>query len=116
MFLLIKWLVLALTLVLIANLIPGIEVDSFGVALVAGLVIGLINLVIRPLLQILSLPITILTLGLFGFILNALMFWLAAALVPGFEIDGFIPALFGSILMTLIYTLFERIITPHPAR
>lgn len=104
-----KWIVLAVSLVLIANLLPGIDVVSWGSAFVAGLVIGLINVLIRPVLQILSLPINILTLGIFAFVLNALLFWLAAAIVPGFSVHNFIDALLGSLLLSLIYALFERL-------
>ncbi len=110
--LLLEWLVIALTLILIANLLPGISVSSFGVALLAGVIIGLINIIIRPILSLLTLPINLVTLGLFSFILNALMFWLAAALVPGFEVHGFLSALIGSLIMSVIYALFEFILSP----
>lgn len=108
--LVLNWIIVALSLVFLAWLLPGIDVANWGVAFLAGLIIGLINVLIRPLLQLLALPITVLTLGLFAFVINALLFWLAAALVPGFEVDGFLYALIGSLLLTLIYTLFDRIL------
>lgn len=92
----------ALALMLIAYLIPGVAVRDFPIALLAALIIGLVNALIRPLLEILSLPITILTLGLFSFVLNALMFWLAAYLAPGFDVAGFAPAFWGGLIFWAI--------------
>lgn len=108
--LLLSWLIIALALVLIAQILPGIEVATWGTAFIAGLVIGLINLLIRPILQLLALPITMLTLGLFAFIVNAFLFWLASVIVPGFEVYGFLSALLGSLILALVYSLFNQLV------
>lgn len=93
--------VVALALLLTAYIIPGITVNGFVVALIAAVVLGIINLIIRPILFILTLPVTILTLGLFAFVLNAMMLMLAAYFVDGFDIDGFIPALLASLVVAV---------------
>jgi putative membrane protein len=103
--LLARWIVNAAALVLVAYLYPGVHVESFVAALFAALVLGLVNAVIRPLLVILTLPVTLLTLGLFLFVINALCFWLAAEVVRGFTVEGFGAALVGSILYSLITLL-----------
>jgi putative membrane protein len=105
----IKWLLIALGVYLASYLLDGIEVDSFSVALIVGIVLGLINLIIKPVLKILTLPITIITLGLFSFILNAFLFYLAAVIVDGFEVNSFIYALVGSILVSFFVSLGEAI-------
>lgn len=89
-------------LFLISQYIPGIVVPSFTVAVIVALVWGLISLTLKPILGLLTLPINILTLGLFSFVLNALLFWLVALIVPGFEVAGFIPALQGSVILSII--------------
>ena len=105
MSLLARWLLNAAALVLVAYLYPGVTVDSFGAALIAALVLGLVNAVIRPLLVILTLPVTILTLGLFIFVINALLFWFVAEVVGGFHVAGFWAALLGSIIYSVITTV-----------
>ncbi len=97
---LVRWVLSALALILIAYLVPGIHV-TFVAALIAALVMGIINALIRPLLVILTLPITVITLGLFLLVVNAALFGLAALLVPDFKVDGFVPALIGSVLYWL---------------
>jgi putative membrane protein len=97
----------ALALMLVAYLVPGVGVSGFGIAVIAALVIGLVNALIRPLVEILSLPVTILTLGLFSLIINAAMFALAAWFVPGFELGGFGPAFWGA----LLYTVFAWLVS-----
>ena len=92
----------ALVLLLVAHLIQGFQVRSFGSALIAALVLGLLNALIKPILFILTLPINILTLGIFTFVINAFILWLGAALVPGFTIDHFSAALLAAIVMALI--------------
>lgn len=92
----------ALAVLIVARLVPGVLVTGFWAALLAALVIGLVNALIRPVLEFLSLPITVLTLGLFTLVINAFLFWLAAALVPGFEISGFWAAFFGAIVFWLV--------------
>lgn len=104
---LINWLLSAVSLIIVANVIRGIQVDGFGTALIAALVIGLVNATIGLLLKIITFPLTILTLGLFWLVINALMLKLAAALVPGFRVNGFLPAFLGAILLTLVSTLLH---------
>jgi putative membrane protein len=97
-----RWIVTAAALLLVAYLYPGVTVEGFVAALVAALVLGLVNAVVRPLLIILTLPVTLLTLGLFIFVINALLFWFVAEIVHGFRVTGFGAALIGSILYSLI--------------
>ncbi len=98
---LVRWLLLAAALLLVANLYSGVQVASFTSALIAAFVIGLFNALLRPLLVLLTLPVTILTLGLFLFIINALMFWFAAQVLGGFAVAGFGAALLGSLLYSV---------------
>jgi putative membrane protein len=97
-----KWLLNAAALLAIAHLYGGVQVNSFGAAMLAALVLGLLNVFLRPLLVVLTFPVTVLTLGLFLFVINALMFWAAAGVLDGFHVDGFGAALLGSLLYTLI--------------
>lgn len=110
--LLARWLVNAAALLLVAYLYPGVHVEGFGTALVAALVLGLVNALIRPVLVILTLPVTILTLGLFLFVINALLFWLVAEVVRGFSVGGFGPALLGSILYSVITLVTSWVLFP----
>lgn len=96
-----RWLLLAAALLLVAYLYPGVSVTNFGSAMIAALVLGLLNTVVRPLLVLLTLPVTLLTLGLFLFVINALMFWAAASLLPGLAVTGFWAALIGSVIYSL---------------
>ena len=98
---LVRWLLLAAALLLVAHLYPGVTVASFGAALIAALVLGLLNTLVRPLLVLLTFPVTLLTLGLFLFVINALMFWAAANLLDGFAVSGFGAALIGSLIYSL---------------
>ncbi len=100
--LLLLWILNATALLAVAYLMPSVKIDSFGAAMLAALILGLINAVIRPLLLILTLPVTLLTLGLFIFIVNGLMFWLAGSIFQGFAVDGFWPAIFGSIIYSVL--------------
>ena len=99
---LVRILINALAIVATAQVIPGIELNGVLAALAAGLVLGVVNGVVRPILVFLTLPLTLLTLGLFLFILNGLCLWLTAALVKGFEIHGFWPAVFGALLVSIV--------------
>ena len=99
--LIVRWMLLAAALLLVAHLYPGVSVASFGAALVAALVLGLFNTLVRPLLVLLTLPVTVLTLGLFLFVINALMFWAAANVLSGFNVTGFGAALIGSLIYSL---------------
>ena len=117
--LIIRWLLLAAALLLVAHLYSGVQVASFGAALIAALVLGLLNTLVRPLLVLLTLPVTLLTLGLFLFVINALMFWAAASLLEGFNVAGFGAALIGSLIYSLagvvIDIAIERLFTPAVA-
>ena len=94
----VRWVVNALAVMLAAYLVPGVSVRDFWSALIAAVVIGLVNAIVRPLAIILTLPINIITLGLFTLVINALMFWLASSIVPGFHVDGFWPAFGGALV------------------
>lgn len=109
MFLILRWILSALTLLVVAELIPGFEVASFTYALIAAVFIGLANALIRPILLILTLPVNILTLGLFTFVINALILLIVANILDGFEITGFSAAFWGALTlwaMNLIINLF----------
>ncbi len=101
MLLLIRWVINAVLLLLAAGLVPGFEVTGFYAALIAALVLGLINAIIRPLLFVLTLPVTIITLGLFALVINGLMVWFMSSIVKGIVLDGFIPAVLVSIVLWL---------------
>lgn len=96
------WLLAACALLLLAYLYPGVQVQSFTSALIAAAVIGLFNAVLRPILVILTLPVTIVTLGLFLFVINALLFWAAASVLSGFQVSGFVAALVGSLIYSVL--------------
>lgn len=104
--LLIKWLLSATALLAVTHLYSGVEIQDFAVALMAALVIGLFNIFLRPVLILLTLPVTVVTLGGFLFVINALLFWAAASLFDGFRVEGFAAALLGSVL----YSLFSLVI------
>ena len=108
---LLRVLVKALAIMLAAAVVPGIRVDSVLTALAAGLVLGLINAVVRPLLLLLTLPITLLTLGLFLFVLNGLCFWLVAAIVGGFHVSGFWAAVFGALVVSAVSWLLTALVS-----
>ncbi|HSA07329.1 MAG TPA: phage holin family protein [Candidatus Gastranaerophilales bacterium] len=105
-----RWIILALALILVAKIVPGIEIVGFLAALFAVAVISLVNIFIKPLIIFLTLPINILTLGLFTFIINAALFGLAAFLAPGFTVGGFFPAILGSVLFS-IFSLIINLAT-----
>ena len=109
MSLLLRWLFSAISLMLVAYLVPGITVVSFFAALMAALVLGLVNALIRPVLSLLTLPVNILTLGLFTLVINALLFWLASSIVKGFNVAGFWPAFWGALVMWLISWMLNGI-------
>ena len=113
--LVVRWLLLAAALLLVAHLLPGVTVRGFTAAMVTALVLGLLNTLVRPLLVVLTLPVTMLTLGLFLFVINALMFWAAAGLLDGFAVASFGTALLGSLIYSLcgmlIDVAIERVFT-----
>ena len=105
--LLLKWLLSAVALLCVAYLYSGVVVSSFGAAMVAAFVIGLFNMVLRPVLVVLTLPVTVVTLGLFLFVINALMFWAAAGMLDGFQVRGFSAALWGSLIYSVLGLLID---------
>jgi putative membrane protein len=117
--LIVRWMLLATALLLVAHLYPGVTVASFGAALTAALVLGLLNTLVRPVLVLLTFPVTLVTLGLFLFVINALMFWAAAELIGGFNVTGFGAALIGSVIYSLssmvIDVAIERFFSADPA-
>lgn len=105
--LVIKWLLSALALLAVTYIYSGVQVTSYGSALLAAAVIGLLNMFVRPVLVVLTLPVTIVTLGLFLFVINALLFWAASGLLSGFHVNSFLAALIGSLLYSLLGLIIE---------
>jgi putative membrane protein len=110
--LLLHWILSAVAVWIVAHIVPGISVSGPTAALIAALVIGLINATLGLLLKIITFPLTILTLGLFWFVINALMLELAAALVNGFYVRGFIPALIGAVMLSLVSSVLQWLVMP----
>lgn len=106
--LIVKWLVNALAIFLVGNFLPGIHVPDYMTALWAALALGILNTIIRPILLILTLPINLITLGLFTFILNGFMFWVATKIVHGFLVDNFWWAVLGALIVSAISTVANR--------
>jgi putative membrane protein len=102
-----KWLLSAAALLAVAHLYSGVEVKSFTAAMIAAFVIGLLNTIVRPILVVLTLPVTVITLGLFLFVINALMFWAAASVLDGFHVRGFGAALLGSLIYSVLSIIIE---------
>jgi len=100
--LLLVWILNAVALLAVTWLLPSIQVAGFGAALLAALALGFINTLVRPVLALLTLPITVVTLGIFYLVLNGLLFWLASAVIPGFHVEGFERPLMGALLYGLI--------------
>ena len=115
--LIVKWLLSAAALLVVTYLYGGVTVNGFGTALLASFVIGLLNTVVRPMLVLLTLPVTLVTLGLFLFVINALMFWAASGLLEGFHVSGFAAALIGSLIYSalgvVIESALERLFPQH---
>lgn len=105
--LLLNWLLSTLALLAVAHLVPGFEISGLGSALLASLVVGFVNATLGLILKILTFPLTIVTVGLFLFVINALMLKLAAAVVPGFTITGFLPAFVGAVVLSIINLLIR---------
>ena len=108
--LLLLWILNAVALLAVTYLLPSIQVDGFGSALLAALVLGFINTLVRPVLALLTLPITVITLGVFYLVLTGLLFWLASALLPGFQVGGFVSALLGALLYGVIAWVLSALI------
>jgi len=104
---LVRWMLLAAALLLVDYLYSGVSVESFGAAMIAALVLGLLNTLLRPILILLTLPVTLLTLGLFLFVINALMFYFAAHLLEGLKVDSFTAALIGSLLYSVCGVIID---------
>ncbi len=100
--LLLIWILNALALLTVANFVPGIHIDSFVDAMIAALFLGLVNTLIRPLLLLLTLPVTLLTLGLFIFVINGLLFWFVGSVLKGFVVDGFWFGVLGAALYSIV--------------
>lgn len=107
---LLGWALNALALLAVAYLLPSIHVASFGSALIAALILGLLNALIRPLLVLLTLPVTVLTLGLFLLVINGLLFWAAGSLLSGFTVGGFWSGMFGAMLYSVISWLLDKLL------
>ena len=107
---LLTWLITAVSLIITANLVSGFVVKSFIAALIAAVIIGLVNAIIKPILVVLTLPITIVTLGLFLFVVNAITIWIAGSITPGFHVAGFVPALIGSIVLTIVASVLNFVV------
>lgn len=108
--LIVKWLLTALAIFAVGNFLPGIHVPDYVTALWAAAVLAILNLTVGPVLKLLSLPITIITLGLFAFIINGFTFWLAAKFINGFSVDGFWWAVLGAFIVSVIATVLNRIV------
>jgi len=110
--LLVNWLLSALSLVIVAAIVPGIEIAGFGTAMIAAVVIGLVNVTLGFLLKIMTFPLTLITFGAFLIVINALMLKVAAALMPGFRVRGCLPAVLGAILLGLLNVVLRRLLFP----
>ncbi|MDN5844589.1 MAG: phage holin family protein [Alcaligenaceae bacterium] len=110
MTLLLVWILNAVALLIVAYILPGITVASFGSALIAALVLGLLNTLVMPVLILLTLPITVVTLGLFLIVLNALVFWFAGSILKGFHADGFWWAVLGAIVYSIVSGLLSGLL------
>ena len=108
--LILKWLLSAAALLAVAYIYGGVSVASFGTAMVAALIIGLMNMLVRPILVVLTIPVTLITLGLFLFVINALMFWAASGLVSGFQVNGFGAALLGSLIYSALGVVIDAVL------
>lgn len=106
-----NWIVNGLALYIVSQIVTGIYLEGFGAALLAAAVIGLVNALVKPILILATLPINFVTLGLFTFVVNAVMLLLASALTPGFRIDGFGTALLGAVLLSLISSILHSFVS-----
>jgi putative membrane protein len=110
LYLIVSWFLSALSLIIVAHVVPGFHVQSFGTALIASIVIGLINSTLGLLLKILTLPLTIVTFGIFLFVINALILRMTSGLVSGFYVDSFGPAFIGAIVLALVSTILRHVV------
>ena len=114
--LLIKWIVLSLTVLAIPSLISGFKVESFGTALALALVLGLLNVVLKPILILVTFPFTLVTFGLFLFVINGLVFWMSAQTVTGVEVESFGAAILASLIVSLVNSLFSMKVKKEEGR
>lgn len=112
--LLLNWILSGLAVWIVAQVVPGVHVNGAVSALIAALVIGFVNATIGLVLKIVTFPLTLLTLGLFWFVINAVMLKFASALVPGFQVHGFLAAFLGAILLSLVNMLLKGLMSPSP--
>lgn len=105
-----KWFVSAVSLLVVAHVVPGFTVTSFGTALVAAVVVGLINSTLGLVLKIITFPLTLLTFGLFLFVINGLVLMLASGLVGGFQVEGFLPAFVGAIVLSVVHAALSLLV------
>ncbi len=112
---LLTWLVVAISLVITAKIVPGFNLDNFTAAAIAAIIMGLVNAIVRPILVLMTLPLTILTLGLFLLVVNAISIGLVAYLTPGFDVTGFFPAVIGSIVLSLVSGLLSKLVGTEEA-
>ena len=108
--LIIRWLLSGLALIAVAYLVPGILVADFYIALIAALLLGLVNALIRPILLLITLPLNILTLGLFTLVINGFLFWFIASFVRGFQVAGFWPAFWGALVYSILSFFFSHLV------
>ena len=111
--LLVKWLALTLTILMVPSLVGGVTVDSFGTALAVAAVLGVLNVLLKPLLIVLTLPFTILSLGLFLFVINAILFQIAGKIIPGLHVASFGSAFFASLIVSLVSWILNRVGEDH---
>ncbi|MCU0534205.1 MAG: phage holin family protein [Hydrococcus sp. Prado102] len=107
---LLTWLVTAVALLITAHIVPGFKFDHWTTAAIAAIILGLVNAIVRPIFVLLTFPLTLLSLGLFLIVINALMLWLVGFLVPGFIVAGFLSALIGSIVLAIVTTILSQFI------
>lgn len=108
---LLLWLINAASLLLVAELVPGIVIEGLIRAMLAALVLGLVNVMLRPLMQLLALPITLLTFGLFALVINGLCFWLVANMLEGFSVSGFWAAFWGALTISVVSWAFSTLLS-----
>jgi putative membrane protein len=114
--LLLTWILNALALIMVAYIIPGIHITGFMAAMIAALVLALVNTLIRPILVLLTLPVTIITLGLFIFVINGVLFWMVGSMLQGFVVDGFLHAIFGALLYSVFSWVLASLLAPPVRR
>jgi putative membrane protein len=110
LYFLLTWVITAISLMITAYIVPGFEFDNWIAAAIAAVILGFVNAIVRPIFVLLTFPLTLLTFGLFLLVINGFMLWLVGFFTPGFLVTGFLPALIGSIVLTLVATLLSQLI------